>query len=159
MTTKLQLINILYYFSTRSSVFCISSFLHSSFSHSSVSLVGSFYWSFPVKSIAFLCSCLLPQWNHPQYRAHISWYCSSALPHFQIHLPLPLDFLLVHLALAVVECNFSRSHLGSHFWNFICFFSLAHIFASSQLWPESVRAPRIVRISFILRLNTFFTCT
>lgn len=41
-------------------------------------------------------------------------------------------------------CNFSRSHLGYPFWNFMIFFNTVQIFANSKLWSESISASGFV---------------
>ena len=40
--------------------------------------------------------------------------------------------------------NFSRSHLGFPFWNFMIFCNILRIFATSKLWSQSISAPGFV---------------
>jgi hypothetical protein len=53
-----------------------------------------------------LLSCLLSQSNHSQYLAHVSSYCSTALPHSIAQtFSSRVSCTLCHWA-----CNFSKSH-------------------------------------------------
>jgi len=55
------------------------------------------------------------------------------------------------------KCNFCRSRLCFHFWNFMIFFNFAQMFPTSKFRSGSVSAPRTACTSFVLFLNRCFT--